>query len=430
MNKWIQKFRASFTKEFLLLIKDWGSLIILFLMPAILLIIVTAIQNTNYEKAGLSPISMAIFNYDTGKIGNKLNENLQSYTQFKTTFVSSIPENQPEAIYKYLTDNKIKFAMIIPSVLSSRIEGEMNSIISPLFGDTSKKNTSHLKQPQNPITISLIYDPEVPQFFKEQSKLIIQNLEKQMEVKFLLTNVVQQLQEYEPSIKMPEIHEFINFKELQPNQAEIKNVENGVQYNVIAWGLFALFFIMSPLSISLVKEKNYGTLYRLKSLPLPYEIFILAKTLLYLIVAWLQFCVMVLAGKLIFPLVGLIPFEISMLNFLGLLAWVTIPALAAVGFGIFIGSFCSTSEQAAPLSALLVVVLSAFGGIWVPEFVMPEFMLPFVHNTPVSWALKLLNGFLNNTNSLILQLTYSVKLVSLFLVWFFISYLIEKKKFY
>src|SRR5690554_7994767 len=57
------------------------------------------------------------------------------------------------------------------------------------------------------------------------------------------------------------------FKEYSVSVNEIDIAPTAVQHNLPAWTLFAIFFIVIPLSINIVKEKNQGTNVRLKTLP-------------------------------------------------------------------------------------------------------------------------------------------------------------------
>ena len=62
--------------------------------------------------------------------------------------------------------------------------------------------------------------------------------------------------------------------------------------------------------------------------------------------------------------------------------------LAAIGFGVLIGTMSNTQEQSAPFGATSVVVLAAIGGIWVPVFLMPEFMQKIAQFSPMNWGLN------------------------------------------
>ena len=49
-------------------------------------------------------------------------------------------------------------------------------------------------------------------------------------------------------------------------EGEKELIPNSVQHNVPAWTLFAIFFIIVPLSINIVKEKSQGTFVRLRQI--------------------------------------------------------------------------------------------------------------------------------------------------------------------
>ena len=65
-------------------------------------------------------------------------------------------------------------------------------------------------------------------------------------------------------------------------------------------------------------------------------------------------------------------------------------ALAAIGYGIAIGTIARTHQQAAIFGSISVVILAALGGIWVPVFMMPPFFRVISTASPLNWGL---NGF-------------------------------------
>ncbi len=65
-------------------------------------------------------------------------------------------------------------------------------------------------------------------------------------------------------------------------------------------------------------------------------------------------------------------------------------ALAAIGYGIAIGTIARTHQQAAIFGSISVVILAAVGGIWVPVFMMPPFFRVISSASPLNWGL---NGF-------------------------------------
>jgi len=65
-------------------------------------------------------------------------------------------------------------------------------------------------------------------------------------------------------------------------------------------------------------------------------------------------------------------------------------SLAAICYGIVIGTIAQTHQQAALFGSVSTMILAALGGIWVPVFMMPPFLRSLSIISPMNWAL---NGF-------------------------------------
>jgi ABC-2 type transport system permease protein len=98
---------------------------------------------------------------------------------------------------------------------------------------------------------------------------------------------------------------------------------------------------------------------------------------------------MFLIGIYILPKVGLPELQIGD-NFLLLALMSVVCAVAGVSFGLMIGSLASSHEQSASFGSIIVVIMAAMGGIWVPSFVMPPIFQLISSFSPMNWAL---NGF-------------------------------------
>ena len=159
-----------------------------------------------------------------------------------------------------------------------------------------------------------------------------------------------------------------------------------VQQNVPAWTLFAMFMVVIPLAGGLVKERQMGTLTRLRMLPVPAITLLGAKVAAYLFVCLSQFGTMVLIGMWVMPRLGTPAFELgSRLGAVGCAA--VVAGLAATGTGMLIGTLVRTSDQAAIFGSALVVIASALGGIMVPPFMMPGPLRALSAFSPLNWGL-------------------------------------------
>jgi ABC-2 type transport system permease protein len=109
----------------------------------------------------------------------------------------------------------------------------------------------------------------------------------------------------------------------------------------------------------------------------------------YFLVCWSQFLIMLTIGVYIMPLLSLPALQTGS-HAEALILMVTVTAFAAVGYGLMVGSMARTQQQASSFGSISVIIAAAIGGIWVPVFIMPEFMQTVSKLSPLNWAL---NGY-------------------------------------
>lgn len=379
----------SVVKEFLLLKRDLGGLIILFIMPLVLVITVTLIQDSTFKTISDNKIPILLVDNDNGSVSKTVFENLEKSNLFSVvTQINNKPiteEVAKEAVYK----GKFQLAIIIPENLSvdlqTKIDQNVENIVSKM-GLTETDSTAQTEKPKviKEKEVKLYFDPAVQMSFKNAVMSSIDKMISQIETKSIYTTFQNQLGEGNAEFEQKS---FITFKEIIPriNNKEVR--PNSVQHNVPAWTLFAIFFIVIPLSINIVKEKSQGTFVRLLTNPVSNLIVITGKTITYSIICMIQFYMMVAVAVFLFPHIGL-----PSLNIEGHLFLMSIVALfsgfAAIGFGILLGTVATTQEQSAPFGATSVLILAAVGGVWVPVFAMPKIMQYIAKSSPMNWGLE------------------------------------------
>lgn len=383
----LYKLWMSVYKEFLLLKRDMGGVVTLFLMPLVLIITVTLIQDSSYKKGDEVKIPILLVDYDKGNVSKTIFDSLQKSKVF--TVVTSIDNTQvteavaKEAVFK----GKYQLAVIIPSHLSTdlqaKIDQNVEKIVSSLgFADSSA--TKPKIRLVNHKEVRLYFDPAVQLSFKAGVMNGIDKMISQIETKSIYTAFQEQLGDENAQFEQKS---FITFKEIVPKVNNKDSIPNSVQHNVPAWTLFAIFFIVIPLSINMVKEKTQGTFIRLRTNPVPNFIILAGKTVMYLIICQIQFYMMIAVAIYLFPHLGL-----PSLNVEGNLFLMSVVALfsglAAIGFGILLGTVAKTQEQSAPFGATSVIILAAVGGIWVPVFAMPKIMQIIAQSSPMNWGLE------------------------------------------
>jgi len=165
---------------------------------------------------------------------------------------------------------------------------------------------------------------------------------------------------------------------------------SSVQQNVPAWLIFAMFFVVIPVSSIFIIERQQGTLQRLRAIGVPFRLILAGKLLPFFIVNQLQAVLMVLVGIFLVPLFGsealALPERLPLL-----LEWWAVSAavsLAAVAWALLVASLARTSEQATVVGGVGNILMGAIGGIMVPKFIMPAAMQKLAALSPMAWGLE------------------------------------------
>ncbi|WP_326981240.1 ABC transporter permease [Chryseobacterium sp. MYb264] len=377
---WYKLWR-SFVKEVLLLKRDIGGIVIIFVMPLLLIVTITLIQDSTFRNLEGSKIPIIFIDKDQSEISKNIKQELENSKTFEL-LTNYNEKSAQEAVF----GGDYQMAIVIPENLTkdlnSNIESKVQTIVSS-FG--LEENSGKVQiPPVKAKDIHLYFDPATNIGFKNNVMNSVNKMVFEIENKKIYKAFQDQLGTTE---NLEESKNLISFKEITPKKGKIEAIPNSVQHNVPAWALFAIFFIVVPLSINLVKEKSQGTSVRARISPTPYFIHILGKTFTYLIICIIQFLLMVAVGIYLFPYMDLPQFDVTGKMF-PLIVVTLFSGLAAIGFGVLLGTIADTQEQSAPFGATSVVVLAAIGGIWVPVFLMPEFMQNIAKFSPMNWGLN------------------------------------------
>lgn len=394
----MHKLLISIKKEIWLLIRDWGGLAILFIMPTILLITITIIQESTFKAVGEGKISILFVDEDKGMIAEEIEKRTQGSQQLELITHFEKQEVNREIAEKLISNGDFQIALIIPKGISENIDIKVQNNVQKIlaeFGFENEENQEEIinvneeKSTQQEFPklkpIEILFDPAAGESFRSSIKNNMESLIAQVENEKIYKHFQFQMGvEEEGNLFSGSI---IEFEETIAQKGNDGIIPNAVQHNVPAWILFGIFFIIVPLSINLVKEKNLGTYVRIKTSPVNYATLLGGKIITYLLISFIQFLLMLGIARFLFPLIGLIPF-LPGNQFLDLSIIATFSALCAIGIAILIGTIAKTQEQSAPFGAILTIILAALGGVWVPTFIMPNFMQKISALSPMNWGLN------------------------------------------
>ncbi|MBW1297166.1 ABC transporter permease [Aquimarina litoralis] len=387
----MHRFLASIKKEFLLLLRDPGGLIVLFLMPIVLVVTITLIQDATFKSVSSNSIEILLVDNDKGKLSDEIQKSfadiefLEPISQFE-----EIPLSEEKA-RQLVASGEYQLAIVIPEGLSSELQKQIDKNIGQILEEfegiaDSLKVSDVERNLMVSKVVKLYFDPITQETFRSSVIFAVDKLVASIETKSIYEAFEKELGESE-SLRSFNRDNFVKYEQINPSLSGESIIPNSVQHNVPAWTLFAIFFMILPLSLNLVHEKGQGTFIRLQTTPTRYSTIIAGKAFLFLIVSLLQFTLILLIGVYVFPKMGLPVLDVG--NQLVLLYTVALSAgLAAIGLGILLGTVFSSHEQAAPFGAVLVVLLAAIGGVWVPVFAMPDTMQIIAKISPMNWGLE------------------------------------------
>jgi ABC-2 type transport system permease protein len=417
----LNKFFSIVKKEFLLLIRDWPGLVVLFVMPAVLLVIITLTQEGAVlkEKSGLKII---LVNADSSILGDSIMKDLANSGSFDITGISSAVEAEREVM-----KGAFQLAVIIPDSATEKLFDLLKVV-----PDQKALNDERLTRDLSDIIF--IYDPAVQSIYKDAVVVPLKMVIQLSSLKVLMaryaeivksskkeqfadlangltsidfsknipdfpykTEIIIKLREellrraeMEPGKKLPVNPLFltdivrINEKIAMKESSQYK--PNLLQNNVPAFTLFAMFFIVIPLAGSIINEKNHGVYDRLRTLPVSYLQIINAKIAVYLSVCILQFILMMIIGVYLMPVLGDLPSLDLHVNYPALLVALIASSLAATGFGIIVGTIAGTHGQAATFGSVMVVILAMLGGIFMPVHMLPDTIKTMSNISPLRWG--------------------------------------------
>lgn len=419
------KLWQCIVKEFKLLFRDIGGLITLFAMPIILVLVVTSIQDSTYQSISASKIPVLWIDLDQDSISLKVKKELEASQSFSLITTANNKAITEAAAKELVFKGKYQMAIVIPKNLTSDLNIKVRQNVDGILDEMGMSTSTYEPVEVDKKEIRMYFDPATQVAFKNGIKSNIDKMVAQLESDAIYKTFETQLGG-NSSASFNDT--FISFKEIVPQEKNTDVVPNSVQHNVPAWTLFAIFFIMVPLSINIVKEKNQGTYLRLISSPTSNSVLYLGKIITYLVICLLQFYTILIIAKVVFPYMSLPELNLSIAK-IALMSVLTLTAgLAAIGMGILLGIVSKTQEQSAPFGATFVVILAAVGGVWIPVFAMSPTMQIASKTSPMNWALNGYYDIMLRNGSLIDIIPEMILLTLFFVVFTTFALLYDKKK--
>ncbi len=384
----MNKFLASFVKEILLLIRDRAGMISLFVMPVILVFVMTVIEDSALNSLVDHQIPILYCNPSNDSLGNAVKKGLDETNAF-TVLDSVDGQNLDRTRTRQLiADGKYPAGVIIPNGATDTLRSNARKLVLKTFAEIGLGDTVNKLASFDSVVVDIYYDPAA----KNALKAVVEGAIAQHSaiiVGKLISNMYSEiLSEILPGDKKLNVDypQMISMNKQFASKPDNTIAPNSTQHNVPSWTLFAMFFILIPLAGSIIQEKDGGTYMRLVTMPRTYVSTFAGKIVVYLIVCVLQVIILFSMGHYIIPFAGMPGLQLGT-HFDALAAVVLITAFAAVGFGVLVGSMATSYQQAASVGVILIIILASLGGLWMPVYYMPKGMQGLTVYSPLSWSL-------------------------------------------
>ena len=388
------KLRATILKDLLILTRDKVGMIVMFVMPIILAIVITATQNSTFELVNKNKVPLLLCNRDTGEPGKQLVIAIEKVGMFEVKKVAA--DQTEKQISDRMHEKDALIAIIIPADFSTKVEAKAKATASKAlnnFGLQTDSIKPVIASTDSLQPISLLYHPVLQQSFRQSIQGALRSTLQMVQTKQVLKCMYFEVNEKELPDTMENefIKNEIGINEIPISMDGSKTIPNATQHNIPAWTIFAMFFVVISLGSSVVREKLNGSFVRLKTLPTNYLLSLISKQLTYLLVTLLQAAVIFALGMYLFPILGLPKLNLPS-DLLGLFIVSLICGCCAVSFAVCIGVYAQTQEQANGIGAVSIVMLAAIGGLLVPSFAMPESFQTVIKLSPLHWCLEAYYG--------------------------------------
>ena len=424
-------------KDFILLRRNRGALILTFVVPFVLIYIIGQVFGLNRKNAGAGPtgIRLAVVNESKHPAAAQLVEALKADPAFRIVTVYAHPDKTERPLTSadlrpLIEDRKFRYGLVLPSDLiaedriglnleihsnpQNQIEAQM---VNGLLQKVIFTNAPQLLGRSLEINAKkMIGGPKLDEFNRsmastvadafggDRERILAQLQSGAFGLDRLFAKdqpvapekpVASDLRRLDPSPSAGELtakpaedkpaasasflSSVVRIKTEQVVGKEIKNPE--ATRVVGGYAVMFLLFALSSSSTAFFDEKRTGIFQRLLSAPVQRAQLLWSRFIYGVLFGLTQLVALFFAGSFLYG--------IDVLSHWGnLLVICTATAAACTAFGMLLAAVTRSHQAANSLATLLVLTMSACGGAWFPITFMPEFMQRIAPFTIVYWALE------------------------------------------
>jgi len=378
----VKPIKSFIIKELKLSFRDKENIFWIFAWPILWIILTSAIFVPPTVGKPLT-LKVGVINNDynsTAPFNGTLLVNILNNTDYQNVRIFDVREY--DNLTKLIDDVKkdtLDAGIIIPSKFGERvIYGQSNLKIYIYGGDIRKGQI-----------ISSILNSYFQKFNLEISYKKTEYTMKYIK-KYVSIHGEFNLSQYEEFLRGIALPMNISYEKLTPSIMNKRETILG-WYTFGAIGMVMLYTGFSLGALMVLEERDKGTLRRLLSTPSTPSEMLIGKTISALIILGLASILSIAVGISVGSRIIWNPY--NPFHWLVILIFILI-AIFTIGFGLIISITTKSSKGASGLAVIIGLFLSFIAGIWLPEWMLPNWMHILADIFPPTWGIDIIRNIL------------------------------------
>jgi ABC-2 type transport system permease protein len=368
-------------KDLLLLLKDRGQILLLFLVPIGFILAFSAAFSAS-EAFEEQIITVPVVNHDPGgEMSALLLQNLNDGRGLQT---QDYDQTQADADLK---DETIKLALIIPANFSADVQAGTQTTLRLIYGTAaSSSEVQAVRLVVDGVAADLSLETQLVDGLSQMGAMMA-DAPKDVQVFTADRIKVQAESQFERAKETP----LVALSAKWPDQITMNREDfSPSTFSVAGFAVMFAFLTAQATATSIFGEKKEGTFRRLLAAPLGKWELLFGKMLPNFFIAILQMVVVFAASMVLLPLIGM---DAPTLGHspLGLTLIAILVALCSTSLGILLAALCRTENQIGGVSSVVLWVAGLVGGAFIPAFVLGDFLNTIGKAVPHYWALQAYN---------------------------------------
>lgn len=377
-------------KDLQILVKDRGSLFLLFMLPLIFILVIAGAFSGQDSATSDAPIMLPVVNLDQGQASQRLMEDINSAGGVTVELIESDTASQQ------LQSGEIQRYLLIPAEFSDHIDRNLpTSLQITNQSDGDPEQTEAVRLVVEGAAQDLALENQILASLQQMAEMQAGG-QTEFQQAFSVENIQAQARDqFQAAADRP----LVVVQQRVPRQGNEEEQEPSfAQTSVPGFTVLFVFMAAQSTARSIYDEKKVGSFRRLLAAPISKASLLIGKMLPNFVLAMIQFAIIFFFGSVVIGWLGFTPVSLGH-DLLGLIITALIIAFCSSAMGILIASLSRTEAQIGGLSTLLLWGLAIMGGSIIPTFILDRFLGPIPKLTPHYWANRALNDLmLRNLN--------------------------------